>query len=59
MQRNDRMNNEICEITCSNEDKVNLAKSKLENFDTRSVSGVFKIFSDENRLKILHNLEKK
>ena len=48
------MNNEICEITCIHEDKVNRAKSKLANFDTPSVSGFFKILSDENRLKIVH-----
>ena len=35
------MNNEICEITCIHEDKVNRAKSKLANFDTPSVSGFF------------------
>ena len=45
------MNNEICEITCIHEDKVNRAKSKLANFDTPSV-----ILSDENRLKIVHAL---
>lgn len=50
------MNNEICEITCIHEDKVNRAKSKLANFDTPSVSGFFKILSDENRLKIVHAL---
>ena len=51
------MNNEICEITCIHEDKVNRAKSKLANFDTPSVSGFFKILSDENRLKIVHEDE--
>ena len=50
------MYNEICEITCIQEDKVNSAKSKLANLDTRTVSGVFKILSDKNRLKIVHDL---
>ena len=50
------MNNEICEITCIHEDKVNRAISKLVNFDTPSLSCFFKILSDEIRLKIVHAL---
>ena len=50
------MTNEICEINCIHEDRVNRAKAKLTDFDTRSVTGFFKILSDENRLKIVHAL---
>ena len=44
------MNNEICEITCIHEDKVNRAKSKLANFDTPSVSGFFKIYAKLHKI---------
>lgn len=48
--------NEICEITCIHEEKVNNAKERLEMTDSKNISSLFKILSDENRFKILHAL---
>lgn len=50
------MKNDICEITCFHEDKVERAKEKLSIIDTPLLSSFFKIFADENRLKIIHAL---
>jgi len=50
------MNKDICEITCVDEKKVNQSLMKLTTVDTASISKIFKILSDENRLKIILSL---
>ncbi|MCD5002400.1 helix-turn-helix transcriptional regulator [Enterococcus saccharolyticus] len=50
------MNTEICEITCVDEEKVNRSIAHLKKLDSNTVSKIFKILSDENRLKIVFSL---
>lgn len=50
------MSSDICEITCIHEDKVNRAKEKLTDTDISTLSSIFKILGDENRLKIIYAL---
>lgn len=48
--------NEICEITCIHEEQVTNSKERLKNTNSKDLSSLFKILSDENRFKILHAL---
>ncbi|MEG0551901.1 MAG: metalloregulator ArsR/SmtB family transcription factor [Vagococcus sp.] len=50
------MTNDICEITCLHEDRIEQAKAKLTKTNTLDVSLLFKVLADENRLKILYAL---
>lgn len=50
------MINDICEITCLHEDRIEQAKTKLTKTNTLAVSSLFKVLADENRLKILSAL---
>lgn len=50
------MENNVCEITCIHEEQVNNSKKRLEKIDSRKLSFLFKLLSDENRFKILHAL---
>jgi len=47
---------DCCEIFCFDEEKVNRAKAKLENRDTRTVANMFKALADETRMKIAYCL---
>lgn len=50
------MPNDICDITCIHEDKVTHVTETLKSIDTNSLSALFKLLADHNRLKILQAL---
>jgi len=50
------MNNDICEITCINEEKVNRVKTRLAEENSRDVAKIFKALSDDTRIKIAYAL---
>ncbi|MFZ3590091.1 ArsR/SmtB family transcription factor [Bacillus sp. DJP31] len=47
---------DICEITCFDENKVNRVKQGLGTQNTLEVSRIFKALSDETRVKITYSL---
>ena len=47
---------DICEITCIDEEKVKRVKTGLETVDVTTISQMFKILSDETRVKIVYAL---
>jgi ArsR family transcriptional regulator, lead/cadmium/zinc/bismuth-responsive transcriptional repressor len=51
MQKND-----VCEIFCFDEEKVNRIKYELEKQNTLSVAKIFKALSDDTRMKIAYAL---
>jgi ArsR family transcriptional regulator, lead/cadmium/zinc/bismuth-responsive transcriptional repressor len=51
MQKND-----VCEIFCFDEEKVNRIKHELEKQNTLSVAKIFKALSDDTRMKIAYAL---
>lgn len=50
------MTDDICEITCINEDKVARVKQKLADQNPAEVAKLFKALSDETRVKIAYAL---
>ncbi|WNS76727.1 metalloregulator ArsR/SmtB family transcription factor [Bacillus sp. DTU_2020_1000418_1_SI_GHA_SEK_038] len=48
--------NDVCEITCVDEEKVNRLKSKLMDQNTTDVTKIFKALADVTRLKIAYSL---
>ncbi|MCM3477793.1 ArsR/SmtB family transcription factor [Caldibacillus thermoamylovorans] len=50
------MNNDICEITCINEEKVNRVKTSLAEQKSTDVAKIFKALSDDTRIKIAYAL---
>ena len=44
------MSNDLCEIYCSNLEKVSRVKNRLKN--TKGLADIFKALADENRAKI-------
>ncbi|SFB04438.1 cadmium-sensing regulator, CadC [Lentibacillus halodurans] len=50
------MPNDICEVTCINEDKVNHVKQKLNNQPIDKVISLYKLLADRNRLQIAYAL---
>ncbi|AZU62343.1 ArsR/SmtB family transcription factor [Neobacillus mesonae] len=44
--------NDICEISCFDEEKVNRVKTAISQKDTINVSQIFKALSDDTRIKI-------
>jgi len=49
-------NKDICEITCIDSEKVSLIKEKIEKQNTLNIAQMFKILSDDTRLKIAYAL---
>lgn len=47
---------DICEITCIDEEKVKRVKTGLETVEVTTISQIFKILSDETRVKIVYAL---
>ncbi len=50
------MREDSCEITCFDEEKVQVVQESLATYDTFSISQLFKVLADERRLKILYAL---
>lgn len=46
------MAQDVCEIFCYDEDKVNRVKQSLGNSDTQRMAKIFKALADETRVKI-------
>lgn len=44
--------NDVCEITCVDEEKVNRVRTTLKEHNTLVVAKIFKALSDDTRLKI-------
>jgi ArsR family transcriptional regulator, lead/cadmium/zinc/bismuth-responsive transcriptional repressor len=49
-------NTDICEITCIDSEKVSLIKEKIEKQNTLNIAQMFKVLSDDTRLKIAYAL---
>ncbi|MFE8699902.1 ArsR/SmtB family transcription factor [Cytobacillus sp. FJAT-54145] len=47
---------EVCEITCYDEQKVNRLKQELLQQNTIEVSKIFKALSDDTRIKVAYSL---
>jgi ArsR family transcriptional regulator, lead/cadmium/zinc/bismuth-responsive transcriptional repressor len=47
---------DICEVTCVDEDKVKRVKESVSKQNTLSVSQIFKALSDDTRIKIAYAL---
>src|SRR5574342_708143 len=47
---------DICEVTCFDEPKVNRVKEKVFNQNTLAVSQIFKALADDTRIKIAYAL---
>ncbi|MFL6562473.1 MAG: ArsR/SmtB family transcription factor [Bacillus sp. (in: firmicutes)] len=47
---------DVCEVTCVDEDKVKRLKGSISKQDTMSVSQIFKALSDDTRIKIAYAL---
>lgn len=47
---------DVCEVTCVDEDKVKRLKGSISQQDTMSVSQIFKALSDDTRIKIAYAL---
>jgi ArsR family transcriptional regulator, lead/cadmium/zinc/bismuth-responsive transcriptional repressor len=47
---------DVCEIYCFDEDKVNRAKERLETSDTQYMAKIFKALADDTRVKIALSL---
>lgn len=45
-------NSDICEITCIDSEKVTLIKERIEKENTLNIAQMFKILSDNTRLRI-------
>lgn len=50
------MPNDICEVTCIHEDKVNRVKQQIEIQPLEDVMKVYKLLADKNRLQIAYAL---
>ncbi|QKY71192.1 metalloregulator ArsR/SmtB family transcription factor [Lentibacillus sp. CBA3610] len=50
------MPNDVCDVTCINEDKVNHVKQELNNQPTDKVISLYKLLADRNRLQIAYAL---
>jgi ArsR family transcriptional regulator, lead/cadmium/zinc/bismuth-responsive transcriptional repressor len=49
-------NNDVCEITCFDEPKVNRLKQEISQQNPAEVSKIFKALSDDTRVKIAFSL---
>jgi len=49
-------NNDVCEITCFDEPKVNRLKQEISEQNPAEVSKIFKALSDDTRIKIAFSL---
>jgi ArsR family transcriptional regulator, lead/cadmium/zinc/bismuth-responsive transcriptional repressor len=47
---------DVCEVTCVDEDKVNRVKVSISQQDTLPVAQIFKALSDDTRIKIAYAL---
>ncbi|NHC39217.1 winged helix-turn-helix transcriptional regulator [Bacillus sp. MM2020_1] len=47
---------DICEVTCVDEDKVKRVKESVSEQNTMAVSQIFKALSDDTRIKIAYSL---
>ncbi|MBI0581343.1 winged helix-turn-helix transcriptional regulator [Neobacillus cucumis] len=47
---------DICEVTCVDEEKVKRVKESVSNQNTSAVSQIFKALSDDTRIKIAYAL---
>jgi ArsR family transcriptional regulator, lead/cadmium/zinc/bismuth-responsive transcriptional repressor len=47
---------DVCEISCVDEEKVNRVRKDLEKQNTNEIAKVFKALSDETRIKIAYAL---
>lgn len=47
---------DVCEITCYDEQKVNRLKQELHQQNTIEVSKIFKALSDDTRIKVAYSL---
>jgi ArsR family transcriptional regulator, lead/cadmium/zinc/bismuth-responsive transcriptional repressor len=47
---------DVCEVTCVDEDKVKRLKGSISQQDTMAVSQIFKALSDDTRIKIAYAL---
>jgi ArsR family transcriptional regulator, lead/cadmium/zinc/bismuth-responsive transcriptional repressor len=47
---------DICEVTCVDEDKVKRVKESVSAQNTMAVSQIFKALSDDTRIKIAYSL---
>jgi ArsR family transcriptional regulator, lead/cadmium/zinc/bismuth-responsive transcriptional repressor len=47
---------DVCEVTCVDEDKVNRLKSSIAQQDTLSVAQIFKALADDTRIRIAYAL---
>lgn len=48
--------NDICEISCVDEEKVNKVKGSISTIDTFTVAQIFKALADDTRIKIAYSL---
>lgn len=56
MKTNHKKEQDVCEIFCFDEVKVNRGKSALEKQDTLSVANIFKALADDTRVKVAYTL---
>lgn len=57
MNKEDLLKQEdVCEVTCVDEDKVHRLKGSISQHDTLSVAQIFKALSDDTRIKIAYAL---
>ena len=47
---------DVCEVTCVDEDKVKRVKESVSAQNTMAVSQIFKALSDDTRIKIAYSL---
>ncbi len=50
------LENDVCEITCIDETKVNRVRASLQGHNTNGVAQIFKALSDDTRIKITYAL---
>lgn len=50
------MANDVCDVTCINEDKVNHVQQELTRQPIDKVIGLYKLLADHNRLQIAYAL---
>ncbi len=56
MKMNQKKEQDVCEIFCFDEVKVNRGKDALEKQDTLSVAMIFKALADDTRVKVAYAL---
>lgn len=56
LKKEDLKPEDVCEVTCVDEEKVNRLKSTISQQDTLSVAQIFKALADDTRIRIAYAL---